>query len=208
MAEPLASRRRSPLPGFTGFGTSETVRLTALPFRTLVELRVATAADGSGADVVGLERALGFELPGPCRSGRADAWMAVWLAPGWWLLDGPESEPPAPDVDAEQAVEAAIVSRLRAVGSNVSAVDVSAQRTTLELAGPRAASVLAHGCSLDLHPRVFGPGQAAQTMLAKAQVMLVQLDATPTYRIWVRASFARYLREWLLDACTEYLGTA
>jgi heterotetrameric sarcosine oxidase gamma subunit len=35
-------------------------------------------------------------------------------------------------------------------------VDVSAQRTTLRLRGEHARDLLAGGCSLDLHPRVFG----------------------------------------------------
>jgi sarcosine oxidase subunit gamma len=84
-----------------------------------------------------------------------------------------------------------------------SVVDVSAARTTLELAGPRARDVLEHGCALDLHPRAFGPGQCAQTLLAKANVVLHQVDDAPTYRLLVRPSFARYLVAWLLDAMTE-----
>ena len=85
------------------------------------------------------------------------------------------------------------------------AVDVSAQRTTLRLRGAHARDVLAKGCSLDLHPRVFGPGAAAQTMLALAAVVLIPLDDKGTdYRIIVRSSFAGYLADWLLDAVEEF----
>lgn len=83
---------------------------------------------------------------------------------------------------------------------------MSAQRTTIDIAGPYARDVLAHGCSLDLHPRAFGPGRCANTQLAKAQTVLQQLDQTPTFRVHVRASFAEYLGRWLLDACTEYVS--
>ncbi len=57
--------------------------------------------------------------------------------------------------------------------------------------------MLAHGCSLDLD--LIPPGGCAQTLLARAQVILYRPDAD-TFRILVRPSFADYLRAWLLDA--------
>ena len=85
------------------------------------------------------------------------------------------------------------------------AVDVSAQRTTMRLRGAHARDVIAKGCSLDLHPAVFGPGAAAQTMLGQAGVVLIPLSDNGTdYRIIVRSSFARYLADWLIDAAEEF----
>jgi len=102
----------------------------------------------------------------------------LWLGPDDWLvLGGREGDFP----------EAA------------AAVDVSANRVVLELSGRDAADVLARGCSLDLHPSVFSPGRCAQTLLARAQVILVR-DDLETFRILVRPSFAGYLRAWLQDA--------
>jgi sarcosine oxidase subunit gamma len=72
------------------------------------------------------------------------------------------------------------------------------------VAGPRARDLLAHGCALDLHPRSFGPGRCAQTMLARAQVLLVAHDGDE-FTVFVRSSFAGYLATWLLDAAAEYL---
>ena len=83
-------------------------------------------------------------------------------------------------------------------------VDVSANRTLLELEGPMAREVLMKGCSLDLHPRRFGPGRCAQTALARVQVILWQMTDEPCYRILVRCSFAPYLAAWLVDAMAEY----
>jgi sarcosine oxidase, subunit gamma len=65
--------------------------------------------------------------------------------------------------------------------------------------------VLAHGCPLDLHPRVFGLGHYAQTLVAKATVGLLQVGAEPDYRILVRSSYADYLSRWIVDAMSEYL---
>jgi sarcosine oxidase, subunit alpha len=100
------------------------------------------------------------------------------LGPDWWLLVG--AAPSGPD-----------------------GVDVSAQRTTLELRGPRSRDVLMTGCALDLHPRAFRVGAGAHTLVAQAQVVLHRTTAE-TYRLLVRASFAGYLADWLLDAMVEH----
>ena len=101
------------------------------------------------------------------------------------------------------ALEAALRAAVGEHGG--AAIDVSAQRTTLRLSGPDAREVLAKGCSLDLHPKVFTKGTAAQTMLGLAGVVLIALDDAGTdYRILVRASFARYLADWLIDAAEEF----
>ena len=86
-----------------------------------------------------------------------------------------------------------------------SAADVSAQRITLRLQGARVRDVLAKGCAIDLHPRVFGEGRSAQTTLGQAGVVLLALgDAGDDYLVFVRSSFAGYLADWLLDAALEY----
>ena len=54
-----------------------------------------------------------------------------------------------------------------------SVVDNSSGLTMLHVTGERAGELLATDCPFDLHPRVFRPGQCAQTRLAKA-------DPTPT----------------------------
>ena len=66
-----------------------------------------------------------------------------------------------------------------------------------QLSGPRVRELLAAGCALDLHPRAFGPNRCAQTLLARAHVIL-ERDGD-AFRLFVRPSFARYLAGWLLD---------
>jgi sarcosine oxidase subunit gamma len=46
---------------------------------------------------------------------------------------------------------------------------------------------------------VFAPGRCAQTLLARAEVILHRVDEE-TFRVFVRPSFAAYLRAWLDDA--------
>jgi sarcosine oxidase subunit gamma len=60
--------------------------------------------------------------------------------------------------------------------------------------------LLAFGCPLDL---AAATGEwCAQTTLGRANVILWGLGRDEV-RILVRASFARYLADWLLDAATE-----
>lgn len=147
-----------------------------LPFQSMVNLRATSFS---------------LPLPGPNQVGALAGRDVLWLGPDEWLVVGPPGDAPA------------IEDVLRAAGAS-SVVDVSANRTTLSVAGPHARAVLAKGCSLDLHPRVFGPGRCAQTLLARAQVILRQVDAEPTYHVLVRGSFAPYLADWLADATREF----
>ncbi|TYB58608.1 FAD-dependent oxidoreductase [Nonomuraea sp. PA05] len=103
----------------------------------------------------------------------ADPGAGLRLGPSWWLVSGNIGTVPP------------------------GWVDVSGQRTILELSGPGAEDVLITGCPLDLHPDVF-PGHA-QTLLGKTGVIM-ERRAPDLYRIYVRSSFTRYLAEWLIDA--------
>lgn len=193
----LTAPLRSPLAHAAGRLAAATrtsggaVRLAELPFLTQIDVRLDPK--GAAADAVGL--ALGLQLPvEPDTVVRAGELTALWLGPDEWLVVGPQDRR---DVEG----------RIREASGDepVSVVDVSAQRTTLLVAGPRARDLLAHGCSLDLHPRAFGAGRCAQTTLGRTQVVLVARDE-PGAGFWVlvRSSFAGYLTDWLLDAAVEW----
>ena len=110
----------------------------------------------------------------------------LWLGPDEWLVLGGRAD----DYAAADA-----------------AVDVSAGFVVFELSGGDTRDLLAQGCSLDLRPRAFGAGRCAQTLLARAQVIL-HCTAEETFRIVLRPSFAPYLRAWLEDAIAgATLGT-
>ncbi|WP_327726320.1 sarcosine oxidase subunit gamma [Streptomyces sp. NBC_00487] len=169
------------------------IRLAELPFLTQLDIRLD--AKGAAADAIGL--ALDLPLPlEPNTVVRAGQLTALWLGPDEWLLVGP----PGTERDLESRI------RTAAGDEPVSVTDVSAQRTALLVAGPRAHDLLSHGCALDLHPRAFEPGRCAQTTVGRTQVILVARDA-PGSGFWVlvRSSFAGYLTDWLLDAATEYI---
>ena len=116
----------------------------------------------------------------------------LWLGPDEWLILGEPGTAPA----LERALREAIGDGHGAV------VDVSANRTTLSVSGPRARELLAFGCALDLDERRFKPGMCAQTLLARANVIIVPVGPAvePAFRLLVRPSFAAYLAAWLTDA--------
>ncbi|MDQ0578846.1 sarcosine oxidase subunit gamma [Streptomyces rishiriensis] len=192
------ARRRSPLAHAADRLAAATrssggaIRLAELPF--LTQLNVRLDAKSPAADAVGL--ALGLQLPlEPDTVVRGGELRAAWLGPDEWLVAGL----PGSQRELESRIRSA------AGGVPLSVTDVSAQRTTVLVGGPRARDLLAHGCRLDLHPRAFGPGRCAQTTLARTQVVLVARDE-PRAGFWVlvRSSFADHLTNWLLDAAVEY----
>jgi heterotetrameric sarcosine oxidase gamma subunit len=168
------------------------VTLTEWPFITMVDLRVDPASEAADR----IQKSLGAPLPRQCgHTTAAGPHRVAWLGPDEWLV-------------ISQADATAVAAELREAlaGAPGSVVDVSANRTTLELSGPAARQVLDKGCPLDLHPRAFGPGQAVSTTVGPVPVLLWQVDDLPTYRLFPRSSFADYLARWLIDAMSEYRG--
>jgi sarcosine oxidase subunit gamma len=113
----------------------------------------------------------------------------LWLGPDEWLvvgLPGTAAET-VRELDAELA------------GVHQSVVDVSENRAVIELRGAHRHALLATGCPIDLDPRGgWVPGVCAQTLFARAQVLLQELDGAT--RVFVRPSFARYVLDRLLAA--------
>jgi sarcosine oxidase, subunit gamma len=117
---------------------------------------------------------------------------ALWLGPDEWLVVGPENQ--------QDAIDEAL--RVGLAGAFGSVVDVSANRTVLEIRGEKARDLLAHGVPIDLDARSFGPGRCAQTLLAKAQVIVERRD-DQAFHLYLRSSFAAYAADWLLDAAAD-----
>ncbi|GAA1971225.1 sarcosine oxidase subunit gamma [Amycolatopsis minnesotensis] len=162
------------------------VVLAERPFLAQLTLRVAPGQHSA------VSTALGCPLPErPCTATAGAGLDVLWLGPDEYLVLG------AP------GTESALLSLVD--GLCRSAVDTSAQRTTVDLSGPHARDVLAHGCAVDLHPLSSPPGTCVQTLLARAGVVLVARGGD-AFTVLVRSSFAGYLAAWLVDAATEYVG--
>ena len=182
----MTMTRRSPLEGVPLVeGVHE------LPFRAQVDVRVNADDPAARATVESVVGPLPVE-PNTVNGG-ADA-AVLWLGPDEWLIFGP--------VDGERALEGQLRTAVGNSADGAAIVDVSANRTTLEVRGPRVRELLEFGCPIDLHQRVFGPGRCAQTLLARANVLVWHVGNEPddTWRLLVHPSIAAYVAAWLADA--------
>ena len=189
--------RQSPLDSFrktvaSSAGASAGVVISEKPYLGHLNLR-GDSSDVAFTDAVG--SAMGFDLPVEPNTvtGGGDR-QALWLGPDEWLVVTPPDErgPVADGLDEALA------------GVHSSVTDISGGQTLINLTGEKAREVLAKGCSLDLHPRAFGEGRCAQTLISGANVILVWAVPEPSFDIIVRRSFADYLALWLHDASLEY----
>lgn len=157
--------------------TGGRVRLEHEPFLAQVSLRLDPSLAARSPVPLPLE-------PNTARDDGARA--ALWLGPDEWLVLGPTGSAGALAAELGTALD----------GLHRSIVDVSANRVALVLGGADRHEALASGCTLDLHPRSWHDGMCAQTLFAKAQVLLQ--ERADTTRVLVRPSFARYVIERML----------
>ena len=168
------------------------VMLRECPMRGLLVLRGDAGAAGFRGAV---STVLGIEpVVEPLTSARKRDLSMLWLGPDEWLVVTPDRR--------AARIEGALRDALE--GQHAALTKVSHSRTILALSGPEARAVLAKGCPLDFHPRVFEPGRCARSRLAKCQVLIHQTDAAPTFEIHVNRSFAQYAWMWLEDAGKEF----
>ncbi|MBD1593935.1 sarcosine oxidase subunit gamma [Arthrobacter sp. S1_S22] len=169
------------------------VELSEVAFLTMVGLRVNRDSD-AGQRIAAVTGGLPAACGGVAGSGETSV---LWLGPEEFLVVAPR--------EAHESLGGGLLQALReALGGGAGQmVDLSANRTTFELTGPRARAVLEKGCSLDLHPRVLKAGTALSTEVGNIPVVLWK-TGEETFRLFPRASFADFLGRWLLDAMREY----
>ena len=139
------------------------------------------------------ERVLGQALSLAANTFTAGEHQVYWLGPDEWLIGtGAES---VSGLAGELAEALA--------GFHAAVNDLSGGNIELRISGVHARTVLAKGCTLDLHPREFAPGQCAQTGLGKAAVLLAAREPA-AYAIIVRRSFADYVCHWLANAARPH----
>lgn len=173
------------------------VRLREVPFRTQISLR----AEPGGPAADGLERVLGALLPrkvGQVSDVEAPVTGHVlWFGPDDFLLVAGD------EADRELSCSALTEILAEAVGKHRGqAVDLSGNRTVLELSGPNAVDVLYRMVEVDVHPDFFPVGSAILTLVAGSSAALWR-TGEDSYWIMPRASFADHTANWLLDAMRE-----
>ena len=137
--------------------------------------------------------ALGLDLPHSGSSASNGSVTAIWIAPEAWLIlrHGTPDEGLARELIAACAATASIS-------------DQTWGKSIVRVSGARARDVLAKGCRIDLHPRVFGPGKSAVTPIAHIHAVLSQIDTKPTFDLIVPSTLARDFVEWLRLSAAEF----
>ena len=185
--------KESPLHGMN-IGTVDTVAIRELPGLHSIDFRVKPGSSTFAA----VTKALDFDLP--VKPGQSSVMLvsrgaeayALCLAPDWWLLVGFPG--------AEQQLAPLRLNN----DHHLSVVNVSGQRTTIELEGPNVREVLAHLWEQDLREKSFPVASVSQGLMAKAPVIVFHF-APFRYRVMVRSSFAFHLCKALVDAAEEWV---
>jgi sarcosine oxidase subunit gamma len=157
-------------------------------------LRVISAASGKGGEIAAaVASAVGLDLPEGAKRMSKDGLALIGTAPGQWLA--------VAEGDAARKRLGKLVGALQGLAT---VVDLTDGKAVLRVSGPRARDTLAKGCSLDLHPRAFKPGDAATTPVALIDCQIWQLDETPTYALAVPSSLAESFWDWLTASAAEF----
>lgn len=216
----LAGLRRSPLhhlrdalEAATVTG-SRAVAVREVPFLNMVGVRVDPESDMAQR----LSAITGLRWPARhgAVEGTAEGTAVLWQGPDEFLVvsqdavelpaalvDGPADDDGALPTISTHPLTVELAEAMAGTDARGQVVDLSANRTTLELSGPSAREVLEKGCPLDLHPRSFPVNTAVSTTLGPVQLVLWRC-AEQTWRLMPRASFAQFVADWLLDAMTEF----
>ncbi len=215
MSEPLP--RRHVLKPFLARVEKQTpveggVAMKVLPYHGYLNLR-GDPNDSGFLEAV--REALGQPLPVAPNTFTQGACRVFWLGPDEWL------------VMTKPGVVEALATRLAdaLLGRACALTDLTGGQICIRLSGGKARDVLAKGCALDFHPRVFRPGQCAQTVLGKASMLICLSRHGPDpdssgdamaeddssrachgefFDIVVRRTFAEYAAEWLYRSAEEY----
>jgi len=170
---------------------SKAFRLVERPFLELINLR-GDLRDATF--VAAVEKVIGCKPPEkPNTTAAGNGYDLMWLGPDEWLVRSTASHSATQPAPLEAKLREAFK------GLFAAAVDIGSGYTVLEISGTRTRDVLARGCPLDLHPRLFGVGQCAQSHYFKASVTIVP-TGEDNFELVIRRSFADYFVKIMLDA--------
>jgi sarcosine oxidase subunit gamma len=114
----------------------------------------------------------------------------IWSGPSQWLAVSVRPQMPA-ELASELAGMAAVT-------------DQTDARAVLRLNGPHVRDVLAKGCPVDLHDRVFRRGDTILTAIGGIGVQIWWADVDDAVHLAVPRSMAGSFWSWLLPSAQEF----
>ena len=176
------------LPGRHGAGTAGLLieERTDLSFASVIAKRGKRDQLASA-----VETAYGVALPkGPRRVTKGSVTFAG-TGPDQWVAS------------AEGAEAQSFAARVRGrIGLFAAVSDQTDARLVLRLSGPKVRDVLAKGVPLDLHPKVFKPGDVATTLVAYIGVQIDRIDEA--FQLTAPRSMAGSFWSWLSASAAEF----
>jgi sarcosine oxidase subunit gamma len=166
--------------------------------KNLTAIQVLAYAGQYETSAAAIGKALGIEcpvVPGICNS---DGHLQLaWNGPNSWMIIASDAESGHRPGKLQETLK-------KAVGEQAAIIDQSHGRSGLRLSGKHARAVMAKNCAIDLHPRAFKAGNCALTSVAHMSTLVIQLDDTPSYDLFVARSLARSFAHAIEHACAEY----
>lgn len=188
--DPISPLAGAFAPGHHGASGAGRVEIRHVP-ASIVEIMAPRQHEARVNQIIG--QALGIGVPKAGSAMLQGGLAVVWLRPACLTLFG------------ENGKSGDLVKRLSpAVVAPAALIDQTHGKTLIRLSGANARAVMAKGCRLDLHPRVFKPGAAASTRIGHINCTFVQRDETPTYDFLVPSTFVRAFLDWMLPAAEEF----
>lgn len=187
---PLAGVAR---PGCHG----STVSPAGVTIRVVPDIAIALLT--AGRSTVDARKKLGkilkVDLPESPRALFGKGQTILWAGPDSWLVLR-ENQHGSGDALFDQLSDA--------VGQSAAVVDLTDSRVFLKVAGLQTRAFFEKGVAVDLHPRTFGPGDTAITLLSHLSVQLWQVDNSPTYGFLVPRATAQHFWHWAEASSAEY----
>lgn len=166
------------------------VAIREIPFATMIGIR---ATPGSSAhDAIAAELPNGLPASVGQVAGDPNDLAVLWISPDEFLAVAVHERPELLDT-----LETALGDERGHI------VDLTSNRTIVELSGAGAVKVLRKVTPTDLHPRVFTVNRAITATVARTPVLLWKTDEL-TWRIMPRTSFAEHIAFFLMDAMHEF----
>ncbi len=171
-----------------------TAGVTLMPCDDLGLATVIARKGQTAALTERIQSLFGISLPSAPKRVSAGKVAFIGTGPGQWLaVDHGGADP--------QAFAAKLTKDLAGLASTS---DQSDARAVIRVSGPAARRALAKGLPVDLHPRIFGPGDSALTQIALIGAHIWQIDEAPTYEIAVFRSLAGSFADWLIASAAEF----
>ena len=166
--------------------------------KSLTAIQVLAYAGSYEPTAIAIGKSLGIDCPViPGTYDADDHTQIIWNGPNSWMIISSDEESGRKPGELAKTLE-------KAVGKQAALVDQSHGRCGLRLGGKYARAVMAKNCAIDLHPRAFKAGNCALTSVAHMSALVVQLDDTPCYDLYVARSLARSFAHAIEHACAEF----